>query len=149
MFSYRPGQFNRVLTFIGFIVGSYGGYLWMQLEPAPEGAHLEMRIEEAYKQEMWRMQQVQVRRLAEAKDQLSGMTPEQQALLLHQASEPIQVSPEREALHKKAIRRDITSNYESRRKRAVSMLFLGGALLFITLTPQLVQRWLTRRQNTQ
>ena len=146
MFS-QPGHLNRVFTFIGFIVAAYGGYLWLQLEPTPDEATLNMRVEEMYKQEMWRMQQVQVRRLAEAKDKLSGMTPEEQALLLYQASEPIQVSPEREALHKKAIRRDIQGSHERRRKKATSMLFLGGALLFMTLTPQLVARFMENRNS--
>lgn len=145
MFS-RPGHLNTVFTLIGFIVAAYGGYLWMQIEPLDE-ASINRQVEEGFKQEMWRMEQHQARRLAEAKDKLSGMSPEEQARLLYQASAPITLTPEQEQMHKKAIRRDITESHAYRKKKATSLLFLGGALLFMTLTPKLVQRLMSGPEN--
>ncbi len=142
MFSH--GHLGRVFTAIGFIVAAYGGYLWLQIEPLDDNT-IEQRVELSFQQEMHRMQVAQAQRLARVKDQLPNMSPEEQALVLYQASEPMNLSDEQKARHRQAIRRDITEHYAYRRKKASSLIFLGMALLFMTLTPKLVQRFMDSR----
>lgn len=144
MFSH--GHLGRVFTAIGIIVFTYGLYQWFEIQPLDD-AQVEQRVEEGLKQELWRMEQVQVRRLANAKDELSGMPPEEQALLLYQASTPIELTPEQEARHRQAIRRDITEHQAYRKKKSTSLMFLGAALLFMTLTPKLVERFMAGRES--
>ena len=142
MFSH--GHLGRIFTAMGLIVAAYGGYLWLQIEPL-DAPKIEQRVEEVFNQELQRMEGALVQRLAKAKDELPNLSPEEQALLLYQASEPMHLSPEQEERHRQAIRRDISEHYEYRRKKARSLIFLGLALLFMSITPQLVARFLPTR----
>ena len=144
MFSH--GHLGRVFTALALIITCYGLYQWMQIEPM-NAAQVDQRVEEGFQREMQRMEQVQMQRLARAKDELPNLSPEEQALLLYQASEPMHLTPEQEKRHRDAIRRDITGHYAYRRKKASSLIFLGGALLFMTMTPKLVKRFMESRSD--
>ena len=142
MFSH--GHLGRVFTAMAMIITAYGGYLWLQLEQ-PDEATINQRVESSYQQEIHRMEAAQMQRLAKLKGDLPNMSPEEQALALYQASEPMNLSPAQKERHQQAIRRDITEYHAYKRKKATSMLFLGLALLFMAQTPRLVERFLNSR----
>lgn len=141
---FSQGHLGRVFTALALFIAAYGGYLFLQLENLDEAA-IEQRVESSYQREMQRMEAAQLQRLNRLKDELPNMTAEEQALLLYQASEPMNLTQAQKDRHRQAIRRDITGHQEHKRKKASSMIFLGLALLFMTQTPKLVQRFIDSR----
>lgn len=143
MFAGNTNNLNRFFLIIGAILLAWGMQQLIEIGN-PSEAQIQERIDAIYSQEMHRMEQAQLNRLAKMKDELETMSEEEKALILMQASRPIQLTPEQEAKHRKAIRRDITAAHEHKKKKASALTFAGGALIFLMLSP-IFSNWVSRK----
>lgn len=146
MFATAPGQPNllsRVFIVMGIVLLIFGTQRWIEVRDLNE-AEIQAQVDSMYRQELYRMEQAQLERLSRMKDELETMSQEEQAVILMQASQPIELSPEQEAKHRQAIRRDITESIAYKKKKAAAMMFGGGALIFLMVSP-LISGWVSRR----
>ena len=128
------GRLNSMLMIIGAVLLAWGLQKLSEVGN-PTDIEIEAQVDTIYQQELHRMEQAQVNELAKLKDEADTMSPEEKALILMRASQPIQLTAEQEDKHRKAIRSEITQSIEHRRKKAASLAFAGGALLFLMLSP--------------
>lgn len=139
--SSTPNRLNRVLMIVGAVLLAWGVQRLVEIGN-PTEAEIQAQVEKVYQQELYRMEQAQLDRLGKMKDEIETMSDEEKAIILMQASQPIQLTPEREAKHKQAIRRDITEAHAYKKKKASALTFAGGALLFLMLSP-IFSNWLS------
>ncbi len=141
--SNSPNTLNRVLMIVGAVLLAWGIQKLVETGN-PTEAEIQAGVETMYQQELYRMEQAQINKLGKMKDEIGTMSDEEKAIILMQASRPIELSPEREAMHKQAIRRDITEAHAYKKKKASALTFAGGALLFLMLSP-MFSTWVSNK----
>ncbi len=117
MFLAQPGSLQRIFAVMGLVLLAYGFNEWRQLKP-PTEAEIMQAMEFRYIAEIARLRQVHGPDYAE----------------------DAQWTAKRLA----AIRSEVVGPYHYKRKRAASIMFAGGALLFIAGST-LFTTWLFRR----
>ncbi len=117
MIASRPGSLQRIFAVMGLVLLAYGFNEWQQLKPLSEAEV---------------MQQVEIRYLLELARLKKNYGPD----YTEDASWT--------AKRLQAIRNEVIAPYEHKRKRAVSIMFGGGALLFVTASG-IFSMWLYKR----
>lgn len=121
MLASRPGSLQRIFGVMGLVLLAYGFNEWRQIKPLSEAEV---------------MQQVEIRYLLELARLKKNYGPDY--------TEDASWTTKR----LQAIQNEVTAPYEHRRKRAVSIMFGGGALLFVTASG-MFSMWLYQRLNPE
>ena len=115
----RPGSLQRIFAVMGFVLLAYGFNEWRQIRPLSQ-AEIAQQVELRYLLELARLKK--------------NYGPD----YTEDASWT--------AKRLQAIQNEVIAPYEHRRKRAASIMFGGGALLFVTASG-IFSMWLYRRLN--